>query len=946
MVVSPAVCSACGESLGTTDICLACLLRVGLDEAGASGDSNGPTVFGDFEIERREDGSLWELGRGAMGVTYRAADKVLHRTVALKVIEAPAAASDSKAVRERFLREARAAAALRHPNIAGVFHFGASPEIDRCYCAMELVEGETLEARVRREGPLKLDVALEVALQVTHALAAAAAERGLVHRDLKPGNIMLAHGGDPARLEVKVIDFGLAKAASNVAGEMELTHGGFVGTPAFASPEQFAGDAVDARSDIYALGVTLWLALTGRLPFIGKTIEEIRTQQALQTLPWEHLKARTVPEAVIDLLRTCLALDPAKRPGSPGELMQAIESCRDQSAKRAWRRNLRPFILGVAILTAILSAFLLLRPNGVTTDQSAVSAPPIEKSIAVLPFENLSADRDDAFFADSIQDDVLTSVGKVKGLKVIARASVMDYRGARLAGKVREIGQTLGVSHVLEGSVRRMGDRVVLNVALIDTRNERRVWAERYERTITDAISLQGELAIEIARALQTTLTPAEATVVAAKATQNPEAYLLYLRAREIEIRSSTAEKAKAAAQLYQQAVDLDPSFAVARARLSLCVNRVFDYEPTPAGKAKARAEAEEALRLQPQLGEARLALTHCYLWGDRDYDRALRELARAAQLLPNSAEVPLTAAYIYKRQNRYRDRVAALQRAEVLDPRNCRVLGLLACTQRWLRDWPEALHRYDRYAAVSSSSSDKTVYEWWWYRASDEFRLTSDINALKKAIKKEADGPPSVSVDWLNVARYETALLERDYIAAAQFLSAIPLKTFSEALSRREGHSKAFHEALLAVADNREAAARREALDVARIETETRLSSGPYSADDEKAHADLALLYAFLGCKEDAVRAALRAVEIQPAETTERNDISSALAMVYAHTGELEKAIDLIEHLLTVPTELQRGAVYNMTLTDLKWRWQWDPLRSHPRFQTLLASPEPKTVY
>ncbi len=361
-VISTAVCSACGEPLGTKHVCVPCLLRAGLDDADEAADSHGGTVFGDFEIERREDGSLWELGRGAMGVTYRASDKVLHRTVALKVIEGPAGASDWPAVRERFLREARAAAALRHPNIAGVFQFGASPEVDRCYCAMELVEGETLEARVRREGPLKLDAALELAVQVTRALMAAA-ERGLVHRDLKPGNIMLAQESDPLRLEVKVIDFGLAKAASDVTAEMELTHGGFVGTPAFASPEQFAGDAVDARSDIYALGVTVWFALTGRLPFAGKTIEEIREQQTHHPLPLEQLKARAVPDSIIDLLCSCLALDPAKRPASAGELMQAIESCRNQSVKRGWFRRFAPFVLVLAALMAALSAFFFMRPT-------------------------------------------------------------------------------------------------------------------------------------------------------------------------------------------------------------------------------------------------------------------------------------------------------------------------------------------------------------------------------------------------------------------------------------------------------------------------------------------------------------------------------------------------------------------------------------------------------
>src|SRR6476469_3258882 len=264
---SAMVCSVCGEPLGAKRVCFACLLRAGLDEAEQPDMPAPAALFDDFEIARRDDGSLWELGRGAMGVTYRATEKTLHRSVALKVIEL----HGSEAVRERFLREARAAAALRHPNVAGVFRFGAMADSDRCYCAMELVEGETLEALVRREGPLKLEVALEIAIQVTRALIAAA-ERQLVHRDLKPGNIMLTPSeNSPAKIDVKVIDFGLAKAAS-VAGEMELTQGEFVGTPAFASPEQFAGGAIDARTDIYALGVTLWFALSGRLPFAGRTI--------------------------------------------------------------------------------------------------------------------------------------------------------------------------------------------------------------------------------------------------------------------------------------------------------------------------------------------------------------------------------------------------------------------------------------------------------------------------------------------------------------------------------------------------------------------------------------------------------------------------------------------------------------------------------------------------
>jgi TolB-like protein/Tfp pilus assembly protein PilF len=325
------ICSICGEPLNAKGACVACLLRRGLEESSTfDTKSLAPLVFGDFEIVRHEDGSLCELGRGAMGVTYLARDNVLRRKVALKVIDVPAAARSSQAVRERFLREARAAAALRHPNVAAVFQFGASPNGSRCFYAMELVEGETLETRVRRDGPLNAKLALQIAIQITRALMAAAAQ-GLIHRDLKPGNVMLTWGhSDMAELEVKVIDFGLAKAIADAGGEMDLTHGEFVGTPNFASPEQFGSGPIDARSDIYSLGATLWFALTGLAPHPGSTIEAIRDRQTRDDLPVEQLAAKKVPGPVIKLLRRLLAVDPAHRPASARELMEKLELCRQQ----------------------------------------------------------------------------------------------------------------------------------------------------------------------------------------------------------------------------------------------------------------------------------------------------------------------------------------------------------------------------------------------------------------------------------------------------------------------------------------------------------------------------------------------------------------------------------------------------------------------------------------
>src|SRR3954470_20786551 len=340
---SAAVCPECGTRLDGgfsrgLGRCMICLLRVGFNDAEQSDGTSLSSVadrLGIYRIERRDDGSLWELGRGAMGVTYRAVDTSLKRPVALKLIDSEWVKGGAEA-RERFMREARTAASLRHPNVATVYHFGIREENGQCFCAMELVEGETLETRVRRTGPLDALTTIDIALQISSALAAAE-KQGLVHRDLKPANLMLVEAAPPplsssndnatrashssrknatraSHLLVKVIDFGVAKALVEKPDAMGLTHGGFVGTPAFASPEQFTDARVDVRSDIYSLGATIWYLLTGHRPFEGATIEQIRANQRSRALPMEQLKAARVPSRLISLLVKMLAPEPAARP--------------------------------------------------------------------------------------------------------------------------------------------------------------------------------------------------------------------------------------------------------------------------------------------------------------------------------------------------------------------------------------------------------------------------------------------------------------------------------------------------------------------------------------------------------------------------------------------------------------------------------------------------------
>src|SRR5437667_4650480 len=341
-----------------------------------------------------------------MAITYRARDTVLDSVVALKVIDRRVA--QNPGARSRFLREARAAAQIRHPNVARVSQYGE--QVRECFYVMELVEGETLEARVRRDGPMPLALALEVIEQTARALAAAEA-CGVVHRDIKPSNIMLESDPGGCAPIVKVIDYGIAKILNPEAERgAEQTQPGFIGTPAFASPEQFASSEqtkIDTRSDIYSLGVTFWYLLSGRVPFVGRTLNDIRLRQA-ESLPVEQLKNAHVPARVIALLQSMLAVDPAKRPQTARELLAAIHGSYTTFSTEARPRRKRA-ILASAGVTAVVGVIAI----STWLYQRAQSSAEIERSIAVLPFENRSEDKANAYFAEGIQDEILTRLSKI-----------------------------------------------------------------------------------------------------------------------------------------------------------------------------------------------------------------------------------------------------------------------------------------------------------------------------------------------------------------------------------------------------------------------------------------------------------------------------------------------------------------------------------------------------
>src|SRR6266576_888449 len=416
-------CATCGRPLtqvGPKGECLRCLVGLGFLANGEEPEkpasrgrlTPGPLRYAHFEVEVGADGFPVELGAGAMAITYRARDSVLNSEVALKVIDRGVA--QNPGARSRFLREARAAANIHHPDVARVTYYGEQD--GECFYAMELVNGETLEARVRRDGPMPLAVALEVIEQAARALAVAEV-CGVVHRDIKPSNIMLESDASGA-LTVKMIDYGVAKVMGPQAEPgIEQTQAGFIGTPAFASPEQFAGVQqlpIDTRSDIYSLGVTLWYLLTGRTPFVGRTMEEIRARQTSE-LPLEQLRGLHLPGQVIALVKSMLAPDPKDRPQTARELLSAAHSCYERFNPKA-RSHRKRVALAAAAAKLVIAAIAF----GTWLYQRARPFTPMERSIAVLPFENLSSDKENAYFAEGIQDEILTRLYKIADLKVIS----------------------------------------------------------------------------------------------------------------------------------------------------------------------------------------------------------------------------------------------------------------------------------------------------------------------------------------------------------------------------------------------------------------------------------------------------------------------------------------------------------------------------------------------
>jgi TolB-like protein/Tfp pilus assembly protein PilF len=574
------------------------------------------------------------------------------------------------------------------------------------------------------------------------------------------------------------------------------------------------------------------------------------------------------------------------------------------------RRNIVMLIATGVIISAATGFFLLPR----------VAAHKVDKSIAVLPFENLSDEKENAYFADGIQDDVLTNLSKISDLRVISRTSVMQYRGRPT--NLRDIGKALGVSNILEGSVRRSGNRVRVNVQLIDANTDEHVWASDYDRDVTDVFAIQSDLAREIANALQAKLSPAEKSQMTQKPTENGEAYLAFVQAHDLSCEVEDFEKLKQSEQLYQRAIELDPNFALAIARYSQLESWIArDFDRAPERREKARTLAERALELQPDLPEAHLARGYSYYWGDNNYGAALKEFEIAKQGLPNESEVYLAIGAIQRRQGKWAESTASMEKAVSLNPKDWWSLQNLTHNYTMLRDFAKANQTIDRALALNPASLGP-----WEVKSKLAVFGKGDFSVAEKAFET-VKSFPMTNEQKLKVRsdRAGIFLLERRYSEGLNEAESLPDDQLAAYPDHLWGKYYGIGFARKGLHDEPGA---RAAFLKAKSIAEDNLKRSPDSAD---AHLQLAKALAQLGEKEAALAEARHASELLPEKKDAFGgaEIAAGVAEVYAILGDNDRVIDVLDGLLTRPS--------SVTAQGLKINPIWDPVRGDPRFQALI---------
>ncbi len=924
----PVPCPECGSTSRVgRGLCLTCLLYQGLGADTCNHETLEDVLAGidvrDADWRLGNYQILEEIGRGGMGVIYRARQRHSRRIVAVKRILTYHA--DSQETLVRFRREAEAAARLDHPNILPIYEVGENedglPSFSMKFASGgSLVDaGPALRNEPRRSVALMAKVAR--AVQCAHA-------HGILHRDLKPGNILLDGRGEPL-----VSDFGLAKwldTPSDLTQTLTI-----FGTPGYIAPEQANGSAakLTPAADIYSLGAILFNLLTGRPPFLGEHALAVIQQAGEKPAPKLRSLTPTLDHDLETICAKCLEREPNARYRSAGDLAEDLEHwlagrhiiARPVSAPmRALRWSRRnPLVAGMGALL-----FALGTAVGIMTWESEAVHRPLMTGIAVLPFENLSETKESAFFADGIQDGILTKLAKVADLKVISRTSVMEYRGAR---NTQQIGRALNVSHVLEGSVHKNADKIHVNAQLIDTRTDTYVWAEEYDGDLTDMFAIQSEIAQKVADQLQTKVSVVEKAAIAEPPTGDLVAYDLYLRAKDLINGISFSARAKEdlfdAVQLLEQAVAHDSSFFTAYCQLAGAHDRIYflGFDHTEARLKLAETAIESIRSLRPDSGEAHLALAQHLYWAYPDYDRAHQELVAARRALPNESRIPLMAGFVDRRQGHWEKSLEEMKQALELDPRNFSILQQISLTYEALHRYKEMAATLDRVLAMAPQDVASRVR-----RATGDLQWRADPKPLHTAIDtiltENPNAAPIIAQQWI-----ELAFRERDPGAAARALAAMPA---GGCYDENVPFPDTWCEGLVARLRGDEPAARAAFVNARKKLEQTVRDQPDYAA----ALCALGVVDAALGNKEDAIREGQRAVELIPVGKSAIGGpiLIEYLAVIYAWTGDKDRAIERLAETVKFP-----GGI--LTYGHLRLNPIWDPLRGDPRFNKIVASLAPK---
>src|SRR6266511_965582 len=940
VVESPAKCRECGATtrLGN-GLCLSCTLREGLQDDREASRESFEAILAEDEVQDTHwrVGNyeiLEEIGRGGMGVIYRARQRHSRRIVALKRIMSYDVVS--RETLERFRREAEAAASLDHPNILPIYEVGHG-EDGLPFFSMKYAAGGSLQ----KAGPALRGEPREcvrLMAKVAHAVQYAH-EHGVLHRDLKPGNILLDGRGEPF-----VTDFGLAKwldASTDLTRTLTI-----FGTPGYIAPEQAKGPAAKLAptADVYSLGAILFDLFTGRPPFLGEHALAVIQQASDKPAPKLRSLAPALDRDLETICARCLEREPQTRYRSGGDLAIDLErwlegrpiiARRVFPPVRAWRWSRRNPKLAAATAAAFCSAmaaaflfFYGLAPQSSLDPRLSTTSSIPEKSIAVLPFENLSRNPDNAYFAEGIQDEILTRLSKIADLKVISRTSTQHYKSAPT--NLPDIAKELGVAHVLEGSVQKSGDGVRVNVQLIKAASDSHLWAETFDRRLTDIFSVETEVAKVIADQLRAKLTGREEQVIAAKPTDNVEAYDAYLRGLAYSLKTANSPTNAGAAQKYlREAVRLDPKFAVSWALLSFVDARGYrtvTLQPTVALREEARQAAETALTLQPNLGEAILAEGFYHYACLKDYDTAVRYFEQARPLLPNSSRIPELLAYVMRRRGEWNRSETYFNEAERLDPRNVSLLTQHALSYKDRRLFPEAWRKLEQIVNITPDDVDTIVEKAVIAQAEGDLPRAS---ALLASVQPAAD-----DTNALETQAYQSILERR----SAQITSRLKelLDKPDPALGFYKGELRFWLGWTQQIAGDHAAA--QESWRQARSELESFLKEQP---ENHILLGDLALTNMSLGDKAAALTLSERGITVNPTEKDAVVGPASIefFARVAAQTGETDRAIAALQKLLSIPYAGPLGPGAPLTPALLRLDPMFDPLRNDPRFQKLAAA-------